>query len=224
MIERGARRGGPADPCPAARPARRRRASRPRARRSSTCSSSRPCGESSCAGPMVGKQHAYVLVRDWLGEPQPVDRDAALAELARRYLVGHAPARRPRPGALGGAAAARRPRRPRGDRLGAGGARGRPVHLRGPAPRREAAAAAPARRLRPEPARLDLTRGDPRRPRTADRTGGIFRPFALVGGRAVAIWKWAGERVEIDPLEDISGRASKALQRDAADVARFLKI
>ena len=41
---------------------------------------------------MVGKQHAYVLVRDWLGEPKPVDRDAALAELARRYLVGHGPA------------------------------------------------------------------------------------------------------------------------------------
>ena len=43
-------------------------------------------------GPMVGRQHAYVLARDWLGPPAPVDRSAALAELARRYLVGHAPA------------------------------------------------------------------------------------------------------------------------------------
>ena len=43
-------------------------------------------------GPMVGKEHAYVLVRDWLGPQPPVDRDAALAELARRYLVGHGPA------------------------------------------------------------------------------------------------------------------------------------
>jgi hypothetical protein len=42
-------------------------------------------------GPVVGKQHAYVLTRDWLGEPKAVDRDTALAELARRYLVGHAP-------------------------------------------------------------------------------------------------------------------------------------
>ena len=40
---------------------------------------------------MVGRQHAYVLVRDWLGEAPPVDRQRALAELARRYLVGHAP-------------------------------------------------------------------------------------------------------------------------------------
>ena len=43
-------------------------------------------------GPMVGRQHAYVLVRDWVGEPPQVDRDAALAELARRYLRGHGPA------------------------------------------------------------------------------------------------------------------------------------
>lgn len=43
-------------------------------------------------GPMAGKQHAYVLVRDWLGEPKPIDREKALAELARRYLVGHQPA------------------------------------------------------------------------------------------------------------------------------------
>jgi uncharacterized protein YcaQ len=43
-------------------------------------------------GPMIGRQHAYVLVEDWLGEPAPVDRDRALAELARRYLAGHGPA------------------------------------------------------------------------------------------------------------------------------------
>ena len=43
-------------------------------------------------GPMVGKQHAYVLVRDWLGAQKPVDREQALAELARRYLAGHGPA------------------------------------------------------------------------------------------------------------------------------------
>src|SRR5207237_1004861 len=35
---------------------------------------------------------AFVLVRDWFGDPGAVDRDAALAELARRYLAGHGPA------------------------------------------------------------------------------------------------------------------------------------
>jgi hypothetical protein len=43
-------------------------------------------------GPIVGKQHAYALVRDWLDEPPRVDHDRALAELARRYLAGHGPA------------------------------------------------------------------------------------------------------------------------------------
>ena len=43
-------------------------------------------------GPMVGSQQAFVLVRDWLGTQPAVDRDVALAELARRYLVGHGPA------------------------------------------------------------------------------------------------------------------------------------
>src|SRR4051794_34062816 len=43
-------------------------------------------------GPMQGTQHAYVLVRDWLGEQRRVDRERALAELARRYLAGHGPA------------------------------------------------------------------------------------------------------------------------------------
>ncbi len=49
-------------------------------------------------GPMVGRQHAFVRVGDWLGPPPArfeaatFDRDVALAELARRFLAGHAPA------------------------------------------------------------------------------------------------------------------------------------
>ena len=41
-------------------------------------------------GPMRDGQHCYVLVRDWLGEQRPIDRDRALAELGRRYLAGRA--------------------------------------------------------------------------------------------------------------------------------------
>src|SRR5262249_19601758 len=43
-------------------------------------------------GPMRGRQHAYALVRDWLGAPRAVDRGTALVELTRRYLAGHGPA------------------------------------------------------------------------------------------------------------------------------------
>ncbi len=43
-------------------------------------------------GPMAGSEQAFVHAEDWLGPPVAVDRERALAELARRYLAGHAPA------------------------------------------------------------------------------------------------------------------------------------
>ena len=43
-------------------------------------------------GPMMRGEHAFALAADWLGERPKIDRDRALAELARRYLVGHGPA------------------------------------------------------------------------------------------------------------------------------------
>ena len=58
-------------------------------------------------GPMIGRDHGFALVRDWLGAQEPVDRDAALAELARRYLVGHGPAGDRDPRQVGGPPPAR---------------------------------------------------------------------------------------------------------------------
>jgi hypothetical protein len=43
-------------------------------------------------GPVVGRQHLFVRTEDWLGKQPKVDRDTALAELARRYLAGFGPA------------------------------------------------------------------------------------------------------------------------------------
>jgi hypothetical protein len=43
-------------------------------------------------GPPSGDGQAFVLARDRLGPAPPVDRDAALAELARRWLAAHGPA------------------------------------------------------------------------------------------------------------------------------------
>lgn len=44
-------------------------------------------------GPVIGTEQAFVLVRDWLGDPpKATDRDTALSELARRFLAGHGPA------------------------------------------------------------------------------------------------------------------------------------
>jgi hypothetical protein len=51
---------------------------------------------------------------------------------------------------------------------------------------------------------------------------GIFKPFALVKGRAVATWGYAGGKVTLKPLEQLTTKATKALDAEAADVERFL--
>jgi hypothetical protein len=45
-----------------------------------------------CCGPERDGERCFVLVTDWLPRSKPLDRDAALAELAVRYLRSHGPA------------------------------------------------------------------------------------------------------------------------------------
>jgi hypothetical protein len=173
-------------------------------------------------GPMVGKDHAYVLVRDWL-EPQPaVEREAALAELARRYLVGHAPANDrdlarwaglPLRDARAGLAAIASELVERDDGL---------VHLAKHPPIAEV----PGPRLLGafDPLLLGWTSRELiLGPHTHLVTlNGIFRPFAMVKGRAVGTWKLNRGKVTIEPLGKVSKAASAALAADAADVERFM--
>ena len=175
-------------------------------------------------GPMVGKQHAYVLVRDWIGEPRPVDRERALAELARRYLAGHGPASDrdlarwaglPLGEARAGLAAI-------GSELEDAGEGA--VRLRGRRPDRSTMPR--PRLLGPfDPTLLGWSSreeivGD-HAPRIV--SGGVFRPFALVGGRAVATWRWSDGKVLLEPFATkLAASAARALEREAADVARFL--
>jgi hypothetical protein len=51
---------------------------------------------------------------------------------------------------------------------------------------------------------------------------GLFRPFALADGRAVATWRLAGGAVQLDPFTPLPASVSSALEADAADVIRFL--
>jgi hypothetical protein len=173
-------------------------------------------------GPMAGKDHAYVLVRDWLG-PQPTcDRDVALAELARRYLVGHAPADDrdlarwaglPLRDARTGLAAIAPELIEREDGL---------VHLAKHPP----AAEVPGPRLLGafDPLLLGWTSRELiLGPHTHLVTlNGIFRPFAMVKGRAVGTWKLNRGKVTIEPLGKVSKAAAAALAADAADVERFM--
>jgi hypothetical protein len=173
-------------------------------------------------GPMAGKEHAYALVRDWLDAPQPIDRDVALAELARRYLVGHAPA--------GDRDLARWAGLPLRDaRAGLGAIapelverEGGLVHLAKHPP----AAEVPGPRLLGafDPVLLGWTSREAiLGPHTQLVTiNGIFKPFAMVKGRAVATWRLARGKVTIEPLGRIAKKDMAVLEADAADVERFM--
>jgi Winged helix DNA-binding domain len=173
-------------------------------------------------GPMVGKQHAYVLVRDWLGEQEPVDRETALAELARRYLVGHGPADDrdlarwaglPLRDARAGLAAISRQLLERPDGL---------LELKKTPP---AEPLPPPRLLGAfDPVLLGWTsREEVVGPHKMLVTiNGIFRPFAMVGGRALATWGLAGGKVTIDHLGKVGKKDAAALETDAQRVLEFL--
>ena len=173
-------------------------------------------------GPMVGKDHAYVLVADWLDRAKPVDRDAALAELARRYLVGHAPANDrdlarwaglPLRDARAGLAAIASELVERDDGL---------VHLAKHPP----VAEVPGPRLLGafDPLLLGWTSRELiLGPHTHLVTlNGIFKPFALVKGRAVGTWRLNRGKVTVEPLDKVSKAATAALAADALDVERFM--
>jgi hypothetical protein len=176
-------------------------------------------------GPMVGSEQAYALVADWLGGQAKVERGRALAELARRYLAGHAPAEDrdlarwsglPLRDARAGLHAIAGELRERPDGL---------VELK----RRRRADAEPA------PPRL-LGAFDPLllgwcsreeivgANRSLVTVNGLFRPFALVRARAVARWRLAAGKIELEPFERLTRADATALEAEAADVLRYLSL
>ena len=158
-------------------------------------------------GPMVGRQHAYVLVRDWLGPQRRVDRDQALAELARRYLAGHGPATDRDLAKWAGL-----PMRDARKGLAAI-AGGRPRRAPLPPPRLLGAF---------EPVLLGWASRDWIEGAGQLVSGGVFRPFALAGDRAVATWSVRDGEVVLEPFAPFDSAVARALEDDARDVARFL--
>ncbi|MBV9384716.1 MAG: AlkZ family DNA glycosylase [Streptosporangiaceae bacterium] len=174
-------------------------------------------------GPVAGRDQAFVLARDWLGAPPPaMSREAALGELARRYLAGHAPAADRDLAQWAGIGL-------RDARLGLArcGAVQRADGLAEllARPRRAAAALPPPLLLGAfDPLLLGWASREPivgphRRIVTVN---GLFRPFALAGGRAVATWNIAGGQVALAPFAPLDAGTQAALEADAADVTRFL--
>jgi hypothetical protein len=175
-------------------------------------------------GPMVGRQHAFVLTRDWLPAPRPFDRDRALAELARRYLVGHGPATDrdlarwaglPLRDARAGLEQIAGQLVPAGDGLVDLERRGRTAEL--PPPRLLGAF---------EPLLLgwrsrEFVVGDAE---AALISGGIFRSFVLAGGRAAGRWRIQQRRIEIEPLPGADPALAEVLAPEIEAVRRFLAL
>jgi hypothetical protein len=153
-------------------------------------------------GPMRGGEQAFVRMEPY----PPVDRDEALRRLGQRYLAGHGPANDRDLAKWSGlplrdTRAALRDARPPGAR----GAEAPPTLLGAFDPlllgweRRDDVVGADAGRLVTD--------------------NGIFRPFALVSGEAVATWTYERGRVALAPFREVDERA---LDAEAADVRRFL--
>jgi hypothetical protein len=159
-------------------------------------------------GPLRDDVQAFALAHDWLGAPRkPPDRDAALAELARRYFVAHAPADAADLAAWAG------------------------LPLRDARAGLRAITADPARAPHRSPARL-LPAFDPYLLGWKDRSfavpdehatrvhpgGGMLRATATVDGLAVGIWALPRGKVALDLFADTDPRA---LEAEARDVERF---
>jgi hypothetical protein len=173
-------------------------------------------------GPMVGREQAFALVRDWLGTPARVDRDSALAELARRYLAGHGPG--------GDRDLARWSGLPLRDaRAGLGAIASelaeREDGLVDLANRPGVAALPPPRLLGPfEPVLMGWTSRTPllgAHEAAAVTVNGLFRPFALVRGRGVATWSMRGGELVLVPFGRLARADRRVLEDDAAEVVRF---
>jgi hypothetical protein len=184
-------------------------------------------------GPVVAGQHAFAHTVEWLGAaPKPLsgeEREQALAELARRYLAGHAPATDRDLARWAGLPL-------RDARLGLRAIGCELVELEGgllePVGRTERVPEALPARLLPsyDPSLVGWGQREPflRRldePLAIPPAGGLFRPVATVDGVAAATW--AAKRrhddvaIGIAPFRPLGSEAEAALRAEAEDVARF---
>jgi hypothetical protein len=174
-------------------------------------------------GPMIGRDHAFVLAADWFGERPKIDRDRALAELARRYLAGHGPAedrdlakwaQLPLRDARAGLEAIASELEQRHDGL---------VDLR----RTETPPLPPPRLLGPfDPLLLGwrsrcLVLGSASATQVVT-VNGIIKAIALIDGRAAGTWRMSAGRVELDLWQRQSRATTAALRQEAAVVEAYL--
>jgi hypothetical protein len=181
-------------------------------------------------GPDRGAQTLLALRSEWLGDPPKHDRDAALAELARRYFPAFGPATEADFAGWSGLPL-------RDVRAGIGAIASELTEVK-VSPHRAWLPRRAARRVRRGLVRLvpawdnylmghrdrDFIAGPERWPRIMPG-GGLIRPTIVVDGVAVGTWgvKRKGGRidVEVNPFEPLDGDVTAAIRKEVQDIQRF---
>ncbi len=194
-----------------------------------------------CLGPDRGAKPTYVLIDDWIenGARAPsLPRDAACAELTRRYLAAYGPAEPEDLAAWSGL--------PMSDVRPAWKSiahdlmdveiAGRPVcmlkaHL---ARLDEFPAAAPLVRLLPgfDTYLLGYRKRDrivsPQYAKRINAGGGMVHPTLIIDGQAMGTWKLERQKsslyVVLQPFEELATEMQQGLEEEVVDIARFLGV
>ncbi len=195
-----------------------------------------------CFGPDRGAEPTYVLLDDWVDRGRAVSRDAALAELARRYLAAYGPAEVEDLAAWSGVAMrdARRGWECIANELIAVATADHAAWML-----KERAGAlwagwldesppvrAPIVRLLPryDTYLLGYRRRDvivaPQFAKRINAGGGILHPTLLVDGCAVGTWSGTrcrdGFDVVVKPFDDLAPAVQQGIEAEVADMGRFL--
>lgn len=172
-------------------------------------------------GPMIAGEHAFALAADWLGERPKIDRDRALAELARRYLAAHGPA-----GERDLAKWAQLPLRDARAGLGAIASELTERHDGlVDVQRDDVSPLPPPRLLGPFDPLLLGWRSRELVLESVDAVvtvNGIIRAIALIEGRAAGTWTMPGGHVELNLWREQDPSTAAALAHEASAVEEYL--
>jgi Winged helix DNA-binding domain len=190
-----------------------------------------------CVGPERNDgESTYVLLDDWVPPALTLTREAALAELARRYFAAYGPATVDDLSAWSGIAMAEA----RSAVVGAKPSladvtiQGQPGFVLKDRLRQVTAPATPQARLLPafDAYLLGYRRRDlavpPALQRRLQRGGGWLHPAVVANGRAIGAWtlRKAGGRgqVQVEPFEGMSRAIRAGIEAEVADIGRFLDL